>query len=67
MQHFLKAVARAARARIVAAELLLQPFVAVDDAQAALDLPLRRKPPSTLIHRLKSAKSRPDRILRTLQ
>jgi hypothetical protein len=40
MQHFLKAVPRPARARIVAAELLLQPFVAVDDAQASLDLRL---------------------------
>jgi hypothetical protein len=40
MQHFLKAAARPAWARIVAAELFFQRLVAVDDAQASLDLRL---------------------------
>jgi hypothetical protein len=40
MQHFLKAAARPARARILAAELFLQRLVAVDDAQTSLDLRL---------------------------
>jgi len=37
MQHFLKPAARATDARVVAAELLDQLFVAVHDAVAALD------------------------------
>src|SRR4029077_3595001 len=40
MQHFLKAAARAARARVVATELLLQPFVLVDDPQPSFDMRL---------------------------
>jgi hypothetical protein len=38
MQQFLKALARAARARVVSAELFGQLFVAMDDACAALDV-----------------------------
>jgi hypothetical protein len=65
MQHFLKAAARPARARIVAAKLFFQPLVAVDDAQASLDLRLGRKPAPSFVHWLERAKSRPDRIWRT--
>ena len=43
MQHFLKPATGAAGARIVAAELFGQLFIAVNDAPAAFDLRFRRE------------------------
>jgi len=48
MQQWLKSPPRSAHARIVAAELLAQFLVAVDDAVAALDARLGRVAPTAL-------------------
>ena len=53
-QQRLKAAAGAARARVVAAELLLQVLVAVDDTQAPLDLGLRREALASLARDLET-------------
>jgi hypothetical protein len=58
MQHFLKAAARAAGAGIVAAELLVQLFVAVDDALAALDMGLGGEPTAAFAAALKRSAAR---------
>jgi hypothetical protein len=57
----LEAFARAARAKVVAAELFIEQLVAVDDADAPFDLPLGGESPAPFVHRLekngKSSKS----------
>ena len=47
-QHFLKTTSRTTGARIVAAELLNQFFVTVDDPETAFDVRFRRKPLAAL-------------------
>jgi hypothetical protein len=54
MQHFLKASAGAADARIVSAELFEELFVAVHDAVAALDVGFGGVAPAALPRRRKS-------------
>jgi hypothetical protein len=53
MQQFLKPLVRSARAGVVAAELLEQLLVAVDDADAALDVRLGRVAAAALAGALK--------------
>jgi hypothetical protein len=58
MQHFLKAAVRPARARVVAAELLDEFLVTVDDAEAALHVRLGREAATTLTGALESTAGR---------
>ncbi len=58
MQQFLKAASRAAWAWIVAAELLLELFVAVDDLSPPLDVRFGGEALAALARSLKSARAR---------
>ena len=58
MQQFLKPPRRAARAGILAAQLLAQLLVAVDDAIATLDACFRRETAATLTGDLDAESSR---------
>jgi hypothetical protein len=62
MQQFLKSAAGAARARIVATELLDELLAAADDARSALDARLRGEAPASLTGDLERRRSRGDRV-----
>jgi hypothetical protein len=48
----LEAFARAAGAKVVAAELFVEPLVAVDDAETPFDMRFGGESPSPFVHRL---------------
>src|SRR6266446_2618531 len=64
MQQFLKTARRAAWAWIVAAELLLELVVPVDDLAPALDVRLGGEAPAALARSLKSARARRSLLAR---